>query len=82
MKKPQKKETTEIQVVYSTTPLGYVHCHLSLGMGSYTGTGLTRGDALRKAMAVVIACGTISSMGDCITTISESVASHSRKEKV
>tara|TARA_Y100000401_G_scaffold116030_3_gene120932 strand:- start:449 stop:694 length:246 start_codon:yes stop_codon:yes gene_type:complete len=80
--KTTEKETTEIEVVYSTTPLGYVNCHLSLGMGSFTGTGLTKGDALRKAMAVVIACGTISSMGDCIATISESVASHARVEKV
>jgi len=80
--KNTQKERTEIEVVYSTTPYGYVHCHLSLGMGTFTGTGLTKGDALRKALAVVIACGTISSMGDCIKTISESVASHARVKKV
>ena len=80
--KTTEKETTQIEVVYSTTPLGYVHCHLSLGMGTFSGTGLTKDDALRKAMAVVIACGTISSMGDCIATISKSVASHARVEKV
>tara|TARA_B100000519_G_scaffold38459_1_gene28224 strand:+ start:305 stop:550 length:246 start_codon:yes stop_codon:yes gene_type:complete len=80
--KTTEKETTEIEVVYSTTPYGHFRCYLSLGMGSFTGTGLTKGDALRKAMAVVIACGTISSMGDCIATISESVASHARVEKI
>lgn len=80
--KNTEKETTEIEVVYSTTSFGHFHCHLSFGMGSFTGTGLTKGDALRKALAVVIACGTISSMGDCVKTISESIASHARIEKV
>jgi len=75
-------EKLTIEVEYRKTPLGHIHCHLSLGMGSFTGTGLTKGDALRKALAVVIACGTISSMGDCVKTISESIASHARIEKV
>ena len=77
-----KKENATIGGEFKTTQLGYIHGHLSLGMGSFTGSGKTKGDALRKAMAVVIACGTISSMGDCITTISESVAIHARVEKV
>lgn len=77
-----KKETTEIEVVYTETSYGHFHCHLSVGMGSFTGTGLTKGDALCKAMAVVISCGTVSSMGACIRTISESITSNARVEKI